>query len=123
MFAVLLHVQNVRVAALAGLMAGILDRKRSDFANGIAAVVPVFAKAFGHNIVAHHQEHHKGEDEKPCKSKKMPCILENTHRALSLTIQPGGTANLVHVIKLTFPTREHSAFYPTVVCEEDHMME
>jgi hypothetical protein len=42
--------------------------------------------------VAHHQKDQEGEDEKPRKPEKMPCILECTHQILSITPLPGACA-------------------------------
>jgi hypothetical protein len=33
--------------------------------------------------MSHHQKDQKGEDEKPRKPEKMPCILEDAHPTLS----------------------------------------
>ena len=89
--AVLLYVQHVRVAALAGLVPGKFHRMRGNFADGRPAIVPILSKAFGHNVVACHQKHQEGEDKEPRKPEKMSCILKDTHQALSITPLPGGS--------------------------------
>jgi hypothetical protein len=42
--------------------------------------------------MAYYQKHQKGENEKPRKPEKMPCILVDTHQDLSTTTLPGGSA-------------------------------
>jgi hypothetical protein len=83
MFALRLHIQNISMAGLAGLMAGKPDRTGCDLANGGSAIVPILAKAFRDNVVADHQEDEKCQDKEPGKSEKMSCILEGAHEALS----------------------------------------
>jgi hypothetical protein len=83
MLAVLLYLLNVRVTALAGLVAGIFGWMSGYFADGSPAIVPIFSKAFRHNVVPCHQKHQKSEDEQPRESVKMPCIFESTHQAFS----------------------------------------
>jgi hypothetical protein len=85
----LLLIRHIRVACLASLMSGKLHRPRSDFIDGSPAIVPILPKAFGYNVMAHHQKNQEGEDEEPRKPEKMPCIFENTHQALSITTSPG----------------------------------
>jgi hypothetical protein len=91
MFAGLLYVGDVRVASLARVVASELDGMRGDFADGGSTIVPILPKALGDNEMAHHQKHQKGENEKPRKPEKMPCILEDTHQDLSTTNVPGGS--------------------------------
>jgi len=62
MFALRLHVLNVRVASLAGFVPGKLDRMGSYLADGSSTIMPILPKAFRDNVVAHHQKHQKGED-------------------------------------------------------------
>ena len=65
--AILLYIQNVGVAALASLVSRKLRRMRRNIPNGCPAIMPVLAKCFGNNPVAHHQKHQKCEHEQPRK--------------------------------------------------------
>jgi hypothetical protein len=94
MFAALLYVRHVRVAAFAGVVAGESDRMSGNLADGGSAVVTILSKCLGDNEVTHYQKHQKGEDEEPRKPEKMPRILEDAHQDLSTTITLEGSANL-----------------------------
>src|ERR1035437_2311946 len=94
MLAVLLLVRHIRVAGFARVVPRKLRRVSGNLAHRGSAIVPILSKGLGDYVVAYHQKHQKGEDEKPRKPEKMPCILEDTHQALSITPLPGGSANL-----------------------------
>jgi len=63
MLAVLLHVQNVRVAGLAGLVTRELYRVSGNITNGRAAIVTILPKGLGDNKPSYHQKQQKGEYE------------------------------------------------------------
>jgi hypothetical protein len=92
MFAGLLYVRYVRVAGFACIVTSELNGMRGDFADCGSAIVPILSKALWDNEMTHHQKHQKGENEKPSKPEKMPCIFEDTHQDLSTTTVPGGSA-------------------------------
>jgi hypothetical protein len=79
--AVLLYIQNIRMARFTRLVAGKLYRMCGNFADGGSAVVSVLPKALGDDVAADHKKHKKGEDEEPRESEKMPRILEDAHPA------------------------------------------
>ena len=85
MLAGIFLLRHIRMAGLARLVAGELHRPRRNLADGRPAIVPILAKALGHNKVAHHQKDQKGEHKEPRKPEKMPCILENAHQTFSTT--------------------------------------
>src|SRR6266702_6291176 len=85
----LLHLQDVRVASLAGLVAGKMDRACGNLADGGSAVVAVLAEAFRHDEVPDRQEDREGHDKQKRKPQQMPCILEQLHREYFLPEETG----------------------------------
>ena len=77
--AVALHIQDIGMARLAGLMTGELHRSRSNFTDSGATVVPILAKAWWNHEVSNNKKDDKGENEQSRESEKMPGILECTH--------------------------------------------
>ena len=63
MLAVLLYVQYVRVAGLAGLVPRELYRVSGNITNGRAAIVPILTKGLRDNKTSYHQKQQKGEYE------------------------------------------------------------
>ena len=94
MLAGLLLVRHIRVAGSRRSRGRQTSPGARNFADGRPAIVPILAKALGHNVVAHHQKHQEGEDKEPRKPEKMPCILENTHQTLSTTPLQGDSGSL-----------------------------
>lgn len=56
-FAVLLLIEDVRMAALAGLMARELDRTRGDFRHCVGAIVPKLSEALWNQKSSNHEEY------------------------------------------------------------------
>jgi hypothetical protein len=110
-FAAVLYLRHVCMACLAGVVPGKSDRMSGNFADGVAAVVPILPKALGDNVVAHHEKHQKGEDEEPRKPEKMACIFEDAHRDLFTTAVLGGSADLSRCDLGHFP---HKSGYRSV---------
>ena len=71
----LLGLGNVRVAGLAGFVAGVVQRTGGDLRNRCSAVVAILSEALRHNEVADHKKDHKGDNEEKGKAEEMSCIL------------------------------------------------
>ena len=74
------HVKDVRMAGLAGLVTGEMDRTGGDLGDRSSAVVSVLAKALRHNEVPDHQEHCKRHYEQEREPEEVSCIFEEVHR-------------------------------------------
>jgi hypothetical protein len=73
----LLHIDDFGVAAFADLMTGECRRARRDFADGIAAVVSVLAKALGDDGGAEQHEHSQKNDDDDRETDEMFGVLEH----------------------------------------------
>ena len=73
-------VEDVRMAGLAGLVAGEMDGTSGNLTDCGSAVMAVFAKGLGHDEVPDNKEHEEGNDEQERKPKQMSCIFEKAHR-------------------------------------------
>jgi hypothetical protein len=103
-------------------MTGKLCRVSRNFAHCGPTIVPILPKAFGHNIMTHHQKDQESEDKQPRKPEKMPCILKDAHSILSKTPLSGDRANPSQS-DLDHPWYIEGTVTPMMaVCEVDHTL-
>src|ERR1017187_5873747 len=88
-------VQDVRMAGLAGLVAGEMDGTSGNLTDCGSTVMAVFAKGLGHDEVPDNKEHEEGSDEQERKSEQMSCIFEKAHRINFPSRYGGGPEKLV----------------------------
>ena len=79
MHALAFHFEDVGMAALADLMAGIRNRPRCDLLDRIAAVVSVLPKTARDENAAQHQEQNAPHQEDQCQTEEVTCIFEGFH--------------------------------------------
>jgi hypothetical protein len=79
MLANLLHLENIGVTALTGLVSSEVDVALGDLADSSSAIVAVLAEALRHNVMANHKEDRERDNEEKGESKEMSCILEEIH--------------------------------------------
>lgn len=91
-----LHIQNIAVAGLAGLMTGVGEGQSCDFADGVGAVMSVTAEAVRHQKTPQRQKRDEPYQENCCHTEQVPRIFERLH-SLSpqeMAISPGLGAHL-----------------------------
>ena len=71
---------DIGVAAFAGVMAGVGDRARGDFADGIAAKMAVAAEAVWDERTAENEEKNQADDEDRSHAKEMGNVLQLDHK-------------------------------------------
>lgn len=76
----LLHLEDVRMAGFAGIVAGEVDGTGSNFSNGGSTVVAVLPEALRHHEVPDHKKQRESDYEQECEPEKMSCIFEKAHR-------------------------------------------
>jgi hypothetical protein len=79
----------------------------------------VLAKGLRDHVSANHPEQQKRDDEKPRKTKQMPCISQKVHLArLPEAIRYGLPPHVIQIIQQGQDWR----FQVTSVCEENHVL-
>ena len=87
--AVLLRVQNVRVAGFARIVAREVDGTGGHLRDRVPAVVPIFPKALRDNKVPDYEKYDEKEYEQKTEPEKMSCIFEKLHGAKFLPVTTG----------------------------------
>jgi hypothetical protein len=97
--AVPLRVEYVRMTGFTRFMAGKVHWPRRDFSDCVSTIMAILPEALRDNEAADYQKHNKGENEESRESKKMSCILEYVHPALS-PVANGRSVELSHAIQI-----------------------
>ena len=77
--AILLLIQDVRMAAFAGLVAGEIHRPRGNLGDGISAIVSILSETLRHKKRAHPEKHQDADHENRGQPKQVACISEDIH--------------------------------------------
>lgn len=79
MFAVFLLIEDIGMAALTGVVSGVIHGPGRDFTESVAAVVPVLAETAGNEEFAKNEEQEDAGGEYPQQAKEMLRIFESVH--------------------------------------------
>jgi hypothetical protein len=74
-----LHLDNIAMARLAGLVSGIGNRQDRNLCDRFAAIMPILPKTGGDKDATQYQENKNPSQEYGCHAEEMSCVFEGLH--------------------------------------------